>query len=77
VQGQRIANTMGTMCVSRHTLSHDLHPEAAADLGQKAVEIEEPIESLVAPAHLVKISHCDNNRLIREETFPPAASHFS
>jgi hypothetical protein len=49
------------VCVGRHAPRHDLHPVAAADLGQKAVEIEEPVETLVAPAHLLNISDNDNN----------------
>ena len=49
------------MFVWRHTLRHELHPEAAADLGEKAIEIKEPFETFVAPAHLVNISESDNN----------------
>jgi hypothetical protein len=49
VQRQRVADAVWAVCVGRHAPRHDLHPVAAADLGQKAVEIEEPVETLVAP----------------------------
>lgn len=47
VQRQRIAEPMRPGVVWRHARRHDLHPEAATDLGQKAIEIEEPLETLV------------------------------
>ena len=62
VQRQRVTDRVRAMCVGRHVPRHDLHLEATADLDQKAVEIEEPVETLVAPAHLVNISDNDNNR---------------
>jgi len=37
-------------CVGLHASRHDLHPEARADLGQEAIEIQEPVETFVAPA---------------------------
>jgi hypothetical protein len=61
VQRERVTNAIRTMFVRRHALRHDLHSEAAADLGEKAVEVEEPVETLVASAHLGNISDNDNN----------------
>ena len=51
---------MRTARVGRHTLNRDLDPEAAADLGDDPVEIEEPVETLVAWAHVLNISCSDN-----------------
>ena len=45
VHRQRVTNAMRTMFVRRHTLRHELHPKAATDLGEEAVEIEEPLET--------------------------------
>lgn len=51
---------MRTVRVARHTLDYDLDPEAAADLGDEPIEIEEPVETLVAWAQVLKISYSDN-----------------
>ena len=61
VQRQRVADAMRTVHVRRNTSSHDLDPEAAADLGDEPVEIEEPIETS-SRAHLDNVSDDDNNR---------------
>jgi hypothetical protein len=55
VQGQRIAHAMRPVLITWNTLRHDLHPKTSADLGEEAVEIEEPIETLVAPAHAIDV----------------------
>ena len=60
VQRQRVADALRTVRVRRNTPSHDLDPEAAADLGDESVEIDEPVEAFVAAAHPDNISDNDN-----------------
>ena len=65
VQRQCVADAVRAMRVGRYASRHELHPEAAANLGQKAGEIEEPVETLVAATHPVNISDNDNYRYDR------------
>ena len=45
MQRQRVADSKRPRVVCGHAPGHNLHPVAATDLGQKAVEIEEPLET--------------------------------
>ena len=60
VQCQRVTNPVRPTFVGRDALRHQLHPQTTADLREKAVEVEESQESVIAPAHLLNISDTDN-----------------
>jgi hypothetical protein len=60
VQGKGIGNTMRSLSISQHTPGIDLDPVPAADLGEKAIEIEQAVEAFVAPRHPIMISDGDN-----------------
>ena len=78
VQRQRVADTVRTVGVGWHMPSHNLHPEAAADLGEEAVEIEESLETLVAPTYFCSISDTDNKyRVAAGRHAVAVGSHFS
>lgn len=60
VERQRVADAVRPDRIGRHALCQDLDPEATADLSAKAVEIEKPVETLVAPARAINVSDNDN-----------------
>jgi hypothetical protein len=45
--------------IRRYTLRDDFDPEATADFGQKAVEIQQPFHGVVAACHVINISDVD------------------
>jgi len=66
VQRQRIADAVRPIGVWRYALRHEFHPEPAADFCQKAVQVEKPLEAVVAPLHPINISYGDNHMRPRQ-----------
>jgi hypothetical protein len=62
VQRQRIGDTLRPRHIWRHAAHLDLHPETAAHLGKKAVELQQALETFVLSGHMMKISVYDNKR---------------
>ena len=55
VQRQGIAHAMRSIRIGWHTARYDLHPEAAADLRKKAVEVEKSALSTLKPRHRIQV----------------------
>src|SRR5712692_5134835 len=73
VQGQRIGNAMRPLCIGWHPSGLDFDPVPAADLGEESIEVEQTVEALIVPRHMIMISENDNKCKIISYAVPSGA----